>query len=194
MIRTMKRIDGKVVWDPPYTASEDAAKKELFSDMCRSRIAPGGNGTDRTFMNSNDVLHHGLGDHPQWLQEMIVKRARKAGINITGKVFKGGLGRAENPDAWVGGTSDVLEVCRRRNLTCEGIVNHRGHEEMPSDDMPLAADLVAEAAQHYVAEDPNWAKKPQELREMVIDRHGDRDAKKTERPKRGAVVRAKKVK
>lgn len=178
MIRTLKKIDGKLVWDPPYTAAELKAKRELFGQMCRSRIAPGGTGTDRTFMNDRDVRHHGLNDRmPPWMAEIYVRQAKQAGINITGKVYKGSLADGRGPacpDAWVGGTDDVLAVARKRNLKVEGIVNYdSGYDPPPEPDCPMAEDLLMDKARQKIAADPKWKEKPfQELREAVIDEHG----------------------
>lgn len=178
MIRTLKKIDGQLVWEPPYTDAELKAKRSLFGDMCQSRIAPGGNGTDRTFMNDRDVRNHGLNDRmPPWMAEMYVRQAKAAGIDIAGKVYKGSLADGRGPacpDAWVGSTSDVLSVAKRRGLRVEGIVNYDdGIEPEPTPDVPMAEDLIQDKARQFIAADPNWKrKKPQELREAVIDAHG----------------------
>lgn len=178
MIRTLKMVDGKPVWDPPYTAKELAAKRELFGQMCQSRIAPGGNGTDRTFMNDRDVRNHGLnGRVPDWMAEAYIREAKKAGIDIAGKVYKGSLADGRGPacpDAWVGGLSDVLAVAKKRNLKVDGIVNYdSGYDPPPPPDIPMAEDLVQSKARQKIAADPKWKEKhPQELREAVIDAHG----------------------
>lgn len=152
-----------------------------FAAMCLLRQAPGTKGTDRALMQG-DVLNHGLADMPVWLQEMHVAKAKAAGISIAGKVYKGGLadGRGPaDPAAWVGGVDDVLEVARKRDLhVYDGVVTHTPVRDIvPKPDVPLAPKLVEGLVNDYLQADPGLAAKPrQELREMVIDKHGARAA------------------
>lgn len=182
--RTAKFIDGKMVYDPPLTKAEKAADAKRFAEMVSTRRAPGLNGTDRAFLEG-DVIHHGLNNQAPFLQEQMVSQARKAGINITGKVYKAGLADqrgAADPQAWVSGIDDVLAVCKAKNLNCRGAVNHKAHEVPPKPDVPLAEKLIQEQAAEYVAKDPSWKKKPQELRQMIIDKHGSPSKFKNPKP------------
>lgn len=173
--RTAKFIDGKMVYDPPLTAAEKAADAARFKEMVSTRRAPGLNGTDRAFLEG-DVIHHGLAGKTPAMQAHMVKKAREAGINITGKVFKGALADqrgAGDPMAWVGGTDDVIAACKAKNLVCRGSVNYDdGYQPPPPADVPLSDKIIKETAQEYLAADPTWARKPRELREMIIDKHG----------------------
>jgi hypothetical protein len=78
-----------------------------------------------------------------YMQNLILNRAKKAGINTHGKVHMPGIGAADDPKAWVTGTDDILRVCKERNLTCEGHVTHQG-QEVPPKQVALADDLVDE--------------------------------------------------
>lgn len=175
MIRTCKLVNGEFVYDPPYTPEELEAHKARFADMCESHVAPGGHGTDRSLMDCSSVINHGL-TGPTFLQEYTVNRARAAGINITGKVYKSGLADYRGPacpDAWISSVSDVHAVAERRNLTVQGMVNHKGREVPPKPDKPLSERLIREISGRYLAADPKWRERPkQELREMVVAQHG----------------------
>lgn len=175
MIR--KLINGR--WEPPYTESELAVKDELFAQMCATQIPPGTGGTDRAQFSSRDINHHGLQDYPLWQQQMMVSQAKASGINVTGKVYRGGLadGRgAGDPAAWVSSVNDMITVAKKRNLnlsTHQGDkVLHKATPVAPTPDVPLSQNLINEYAQHYIEQDPNWKNKPQELVEMVVDTHG----------------------
>lgn len=172
--RTAKFIGGKMVYDPPLTAAEKAADAKRFAEMVETRQAPGLNGTDRAFLEG-DVINHGLSNQAPFMREQMVLQAKKAGINITGKVYKSSLADqrgAADPMAWVGGVDDVLTACKAKNLNCRGSVNHRAREMPPKADVPLAENLIREQAAEYVQKDPSWKDKPGELRQMIIEKHG----------------------
>lgn len=172
--RTAKFIGGKMVYDPPLTDAEKAADAKRFTEMVSTRRAPGLNGTDRAFLEG-DVIHHGLQDKTPAMARHMVKKAREAGINITGKVYKSSLADqrgAADPMAWVGGTDDVLAACKAKNLICRGSVNYEGTPPPPTPDCPLSDRIIKETARSYIAADPTWASKPHELCEMIIDKHG----------------------
>lgn len=182
--RTAKFIDGKMVYDPPLTKAEKAADANRFAEMVSTRKAPGLNGTDRAFLEG-DVIHHGLQNQAPFMREHMVEQARKAGINITGKVYKSGLADQRGPAdpmAWVGGTDDVLAACKAKNLNCRGSVNHKGHELPPKPDVLLAESLIKEQAAEYVAQNPEWKRKPEELRQMIIEKHGTPSKFKNPKP------------
>lgn len=175
MIRTAKKVNGKIVWDPPYTESELKHKRSLFDDMVQSKIPPGYAGQiDRRYL-SGKVLDHGIGHLPSFMQQEAIYKARKAGIDITGKIYVSGLadGRGAGcPDAWVGGVDDVKAACVRLGKSCEGLVNYSAPEKPPAPDVELAEPIVREFAQKYAEEDPKLARDPVQLREMVIEKHG----------------------
>jgi hypothetical protein len=173
--RTATLVGGVMVYDPPYTDEELRAQALSFQEMLKSRRAPVMKGSDRAFLEG-DVIHHGLQGIRRDMAEHMVAEARRAGINITGKVYKGGLADQRgpaDPEAWVGSTDDVLAVCKRKKLRCNGIVHYEPPPAPPPPDVPLAPHIVEDLAREYIAEDPDLSRKPiQEIREMVIDKHG----------------------
>lgn len=172
-MRTCKTINGKLVWDPPFTKAEEAANRRKFAEMCETRTAPNLNGVNENYLRGQ-VIHHGIGHLPMFMQQQIIGQAKAAGIDITGKVYRAGLADrrgSADPEAWVSDTGDVLAVCKRRNLSAEGIVNHKGHA-VHTEDVPLADGIIKGLAREYVAKDPKLAKDPHELREMIVEKHG----------------------
>lgn len=174
--RTAKFVNGKLVYDPPLSGAEKAEDARRFAEMVQCRRGPAYNGSDRTFMEG-DVLGHGLADMPMPIQEHFISEAKRAGISIAGKVYKGGLADQRgprDPGAWVGGQDDVLAVAKARDLVVRGtnVQYDSGSQPIPKPAKPLSDKLVAEFSEKYIAADPKWKAKPQELKEMVIDTHG----------------------
>lgn len=149
-----------------------AGESQAIADICASRRAPGEKGTDHNFLQHR-VLHHGF-ETKDLNKEEFIKAAQDAGISIAGKIYVGGLadGRGPtDPRAWVSDTSDLLSVCRERNLTCNGVVKHRGHQTAPEPSIPLAEDLIEEEMRAMIAANPDLAHgNLAELRESIIDR------------------------
>lgn len=143
---------------------------ERWALMVATQTPPGTRGTDRAFMQGryNDQW---LDDMPKRQAERMLRDARSAGINPNGKTYVGGLAdhRAHrDPEAWVDSTADVLRVARKRNLTVEGIVNHKG-TLMPSKAPALSERALKEDIKHYRRLHPG--KSTAELREMAISKH-----------------------
>ena len=132
--------------------------------------------------NSDGAFHeharHRMEHMPAWQQKKYFAAAKASGINIQGKYFMSGLGAPDNPDAWQADPDGVLEVCKRRNLTCEGHVNHQG-TEMPPKQVALADDLVDEMVRHECRQDESLNQKCRKdqaeltrLRGLVKEKYG----------------------
>lgn len=150
---------------------------ERWALMVATQTPPGTRGTDRAFMEGryNDQW---LDDMPKRQAERILRDARAVGINPNGKTYVGGLAdhRAHrDPEAWVDSTADVLRVAKKRNLTVEGIVNHKG-TQIPQKPPALNERIVKEDMKHYRRLHPG--KSTAELREMVISKHALKRTKK----------------
>lgn len=172
--RTAKFVNGKMVYDPPYTAEELRLQKQKFAEMCQARRAPMMGGSERALMEG-DVLNHGLsGEHPGVAAQYIAK-AKYAGIDITGKVYKGGLadGRGPgDPDAWVSGVDDVLRVAKKKNKNLTGVINYRAVEMPPPPDVPLSDQAIAEIAPVYLQRHPDFKGDIRDLKAAVTEEHG----------------------
>ena len=143
---------------------------ERWAVMCATQTPPGTQGSDRAFMEGR-LNQQWLDDMPPKQARTILSEARAAGINVTGKVYVGGLAdlRAHrDPMAWVDSTADIKKVARARNLTVEGAVRHNG-TPMPPKRTVLNERIVKEEMTRYRKQHPG--KKEGELREMVINKH-----------------------
>lgn len=172
--RTAQMVAGKLVYTPPFTAAEEAHNKKLFEEICYTKQAPGTQGTDRAFLEGHH--NHGFDREPEWMQYMILNKAKMAGVQTQGKVYKGGLADARgpaDPRAWVSDTHDVKKVCEERNYDCRGAVTAKGELVERPPDVPLAEKLIEGITADYLEKDPDLKRKPkQEVREMVIATHG----------------------
>lgn len=149
-----------------------------FASMIAMRAPPGTGGSEQAFWSGKDDKRrsHGLADMPRDMAEAMLAKAKRAGIDVQGKWYMGGLADHRgpgDPDAWINDISDIKRVARKRNLTVEGIVNIQGERMPPPPDKPLSERLIRESIGEMVAENPALATKPiQELREAAIDKHG----------------------
>lgn len=145
-----------------------------WAEMCALQQPPGTKGTDRALMHGryND----------QWLGDMmpdtaahVLREARAAGINTSGKYYMGGIAdkRAHrDPAAWVDSTADILRVAKERNLTVSGIVEHKGEPVAPPKPKRLSARLTREMMAHERRMNPGMRMSDGELKEMVKDKYG----------------------
>lgn len=162
-----------------------------WAAMCACRQPPGSKNTDRAFSQGQQRKMERM--NPLTRQKMQVL-AKRAGINTDGKYYMSGLGKYDNPAAWVSCAEDVVTSCKVQNLSVEGAVNHTPRNLRPEtkakSEPALAEPLIAEMTEKYLKNDPGLREKVaknkharQELREKVIEKHG--------RPKRPAPSRRK---
>jgi hypothetical protein len=143
---------------------------ERWALMVATQTPPGTRGTDRAFMEGR-LNDQWLDDMPKRQAERMLREARAAGINPHGKTYVGGLAdqRAHrDPEAWVDSTADVLRVARKRNLTVEGIVSHKG-TQVPKEAPALSEQVLKKDVAYYRKLHPG--KSTAELREMAISKH-----------------------
>ena len=172
MIRTAKLIDGKMVYDPPYTPEEEAAQAARFADMCQSRIPPGAFATERALMQGR-IQNGGVESMHPTVRDMYIKKARAAGVSPQGKTYCSQLARfAGDPQAWCASQSDVVDIAKKRNLTIKAC-NVKGvkKDEKPNN-RRLSDRAIKDLARNYVQENPDLGRKPRELVEMIVDKHG----------------------
>lgn len=181
-------VNGKMVYDREPTAAERDADAARFAEMLAARRGPAMNGSDQAFNDDVSIRHHGLQDEPLGLQEHMISQARRAGINITGKVFKGGIAErhlgAADPKAWVSSFDEMVSVAAERDL----IVNRGGKRYNDDDNYvpPPEVDLHPRLVRDMIVKDcianPELARKPvAELKAMVTEKYG-RKSKFTEAP------------
>lgn len=161
-----------------------------FALACVLQSAPGGKGNvtpkfhnvggrvnDQAFVRSAYRRMRTM--HPE-NREKILAIAKRAGISTEGKAYCGQLGKYDNPMAWCSTAEDVLESCKRQNLSAEGAVEYKAHtEQQPVQGPALAPDIVRREARKLLAKDAKLAEqvakgkvKKQEVAERVIAKHG----------------------
>ncbi len=159
-----------------YILYREGGMDAVFAAMNACRRAPGAANSDRNF---NEKARRRMNGMSQTNLSKIVRIAQQAGIRTQGKFYVGGLGRYNDPAAWVSTSDDVLDVAKRRNLTVQGAVKHQGHEVPPPKPKRLADDLVNRYVKKRLASEPATREKVKknpkylrEVREQVIDKHG----------------------
>ena len=148
-----------------------------FAAMLAQRRPPGTKGTDRSFLEGSHDWSRSMG---RTNRRHIFAEAKKAGISTQGKVYKGGIGKPNDPMAWVSSASDVLAACKEKGFSCQGAVNYKAPERQIKKKR-LADDLAHGYMQRELASDPSLREKVKknpkkliELKEKVIDKHGSK--------------------
>lgn len=143
---------------------------ERWAEMCALQIAPGTKGTDRAFMEGR-MNNQQLDSMPERSAKWLVKEAREAGINISGKYYCGGIADKrgwKDPEAWVSSNDDVLRVAHKRRLAVSGSVNYDPGAAPPKR-VKINERIVREQVARELRKNPGAD--PKALREKVIDKH-----------------------
>ena len=153
-----------------YQRSVAAGSSERFAVMVALQTPPGTSGSDRAFMQGR-MNNQQLDEMPAHSARWMVKEARKAGINISGKYYCGGIADHrgwKDPEAWVSSNDDVLNVAKKRRMSVSGSVNYDPGPAPPQRKIlseRIIKEEVAKAKRH------NPRAKSGELREQIIERH-----------------------
>ncbi len=167
-----------------YTSMVERGTSPRAAAMYALQQPAGTRNTDRAFCQG---AHKQMENMTPINRQAIQRIAKRAGISTDGKYYKGGLGRYNDPAAWVSCADDVLAVAKAKNLDIEGVLNHKAvHKEVePPKSQGLAPDIVQNIARDYLASDPALAERCSkskharlELREQIIDKHGRRNRPK----------------
>jgi hypothetical protein len=143
---------------------------ERWAEMVALQTPPGTRGTDRAF-NQGRLNQEQFDDMPKKMAQRIIREAAAAGINTNGKQYCAGLADKRaycDPEAWIDSTADIVRVARKRNLTVEGIVNHKGSPVAPKRTV-LSEGIIQEEMRHYRKLHPG--RKKEDLRHMIIEKH-----------------------
>lgn len=170
----------------PFEAQEfylrllSEGQSPTMAHMLAMRQAPMMGGSDRTF---NEGARYRMNNMAPKMRAHIIKQAESAGISTSGKYYVGGLGRYNNPDAWVSTADDILDVAKRRpELTLSGSIKRKGNAESkpPLKKKKLADDIAARLMTDIIKAEPktkeslkNGKMKPQELHERVVAKYGN---------------------
>lgn len=156
-----------------------AGETERWATMCALQSPPGARNTDRAFCQGQQRKMERM---PAQNRQKIQALAQQAGIRTDGKFYMSGLGKYDNPAAWVSCAEDVVTSCKVQNKSVEGAVQFTPrtlHPGRPKPEPALAAELVAEFEAEYLQKDPGLAEKVRkhprarrELREQIVEKHG----------------------
>lgn len=137
-----------------FTPPGEADRKRL-SDMLEQRRGPMVR-TDSTFLAGH--CNGSQFEQEPWVGDYYRSIADAAGVDTTGKVYKGGLASFPgDPMAWVGGRGDVERVAREKGLKVEGDVTcdySQQIDELPPD-IDVAPDIVEQKVLQMMQDNPN---------------------------------------
>lgn len=168
----------KGVYDQ-YRDLVDLGNNPRFAAMLALQEPAGTRNTDRAFCQGQQRKMENM---TPWLRKELQKRAKKAGIDTSGKYYIGGLAERgkgpTDPAAWVSSSEDVLTICKQKNLGCDGVIRRDATQKEPTPSKPLADDIVAGIARKMLRNDPALRERVQknkharhELRERIIEKH-----------------------
>ena len=130
--------------DPKVQAHYERCIREGTSPALAEMFAlasPPGSQTDREFLRATENGRQ-FAKTP-WIGDAYAAKAKKAGVNTTGKVYKSSLARFPgDPRAWVGGRGDVQKVCEQEGWGCDGAVKVKMQEPEPAGEVAIADDIV----------------------------------------------------
>ena len=145
-----------------------------FALMCALQQPPGTKGTDRAFQQGR-LDGNWLDKIPPRQAKRMVREAKAAGIDISGKQYVSGLADKRghmDPMAWVSDTADVKRVAKARNLTVQGAVTHEAAELPPRASVGLNQKIIKEMAKKELAKNPGLTKAQAE--NIVREKHTPR--------------------
>jgi hypothetical protein len=154
-----------------YVKLLSRGETQRWAEMCALQQPPGLRGTDRSYMEGR-LNNQQLDNMAPVQARNLIAQARKAGINISGKYYAGGLADkrgAADPAAWVDSLADVKKVAEMRNLTVSGAVEHQGRPQ-PRPHVALSEAATRQMMRRERANHPNM--KQGDLRELVVAKYG----------------------
>jgi hypothetical protein len=153
-----------------YVRLVNNGQTERFAAMCALQQPPGTRGTDRAFMQGR-YNQEWLKNLPQKQADWMIREARTAGINTSGRFYMGGLADKRghlDPEAWVDSTGDVLRVAKKRDLEVHGIVDYVPPQKPPPKEVDINPRILREHVRKEMKENPKL--KRGEAIEKVKDR------------------------
>ena len=145
-----------------------------WSEMCALQQPPGVRGTDRALMQGR-LNHQWLDDMPKDQANLLMREAKGAGINVSGRFYMSGLADKRghrDPAAWIDSASDIKKVARERNLSVRGIIEHKGDAMPPPKGKRLSGKLTREMMTYERHKNPGMKMREGDLKEMVKEKYG----------------------
>lgn len=157
-----------------YEKMRRDGQSHSMAEMLAFQKPPGSINTDRTFMEA-EMNNQQLDSMGKVRRENLLKKAKAAGVSISGKVYKTSLARYPgDPRAWVSDLSDVKRVVEERNIDCEGHVSHKAYETAPRESQGLSDSAMRRLLNDAIEADPiagTTAAGVERLQHEIVDRH-----------------------
>lgn len=153
-----------------YVRMVEDGQTPRFAAMCALQQPPGTRGSDRAFMQGR-LAGEWLNNLPRKQADWLVRSARAAGINTSGKFYMGGIADKrgwKDPEAWVDSTADILRVAKKRDLEVHGIVDYVPPQKGPPKEVDINPRILREHVREEMRKDPKL--KRGEAIEKVKDR------------------------
>lgn len=146
---------------------------ERWAAMVSLQQAPGVHGDNDSWMRGRRDGNW-LDGLPKKQAQWMLREAKAAGIDTTGKYYMSGLADKRghlDGEAWISDRDDVLRVAKKRKLELRGQVNYTPPEGVapPQRSAGLNPRLVRELARKEMAAEPGLTRKAAEQR--VRDRN-----------------------
>ena len=139
-----------------YIKMVNAGQSPMFAEMCALQQPPGTKGTDRAFQQGR-LDGNWLDALPPRQAKKMVREAKAAGIDISGKQYMSGLANKLghcDPRAWVSDIADVKRVAKDRNLSVSGIVTVNATDLPPSKPVDLNPRIARGLAKQEISKNP----------------------------------------
>jgi len=94
---------------------------------------------------------------PKATANQMIRQARAAGINPTGKFYMGGIADKRghlDPEAWVDSTADIVRVAKKRDLEVHGIVDYVPPQKGPPKEIDINPSILNEHVAKEMKADP----------------------------------------
>ncbi len=154
-----------------YISMIEDGQSESFAIMCSLGQPPGVQGTDRTLMEKR---YNG-----EWLDQMpphqarrILREAKAAGIDTTGKFYMSGLADKrmhQDPEAWIDSAADIKRVAEKRNLSVEGAVKVKAQDVAPPKSKKISKRLESKLIKEHMSKNSKLTRG--EAKEIVRSVH-----------------------
>ena len=147
-----------------------AGQTPQFAEMAALQQPPGTKGTDRALMQGRYNMEY-MGSMTGPMANRMLREARNAGINVSGKFYMGGLAdkRAHlDPKAWIDSVADIKKVAEERSLHVQGIVDYTPPEQPPPKSRDIDPEILRENVRKELKRNPG--QKKSEVVERVKER------------------------
>lgn len=159
-------------WDAQqhYQKLIKAGQSPRFAEMTALQQAPATKGTDRTFMEGR-YAGEWMNSMPPAQAARMVRQAKAAGINTSGRFYMGGLADKRghlDPEAWVDSVSDIKRVAQKRDLEVHGVIDYVPPQKGPPKEVDINPRILREHVRKEMKKNPKLSRG--EATEKVKDR------------------------